>query len=119
MDFSRQLRVTDKQYPSMQKQTSVRSHGGAAKALVKLTSRQADGPAALPLPVGLGADVNVLLAQPPQAEVGRLAGLVDCVHLRAEHGPVVRHHRRKHAGHPHQQHEDGYLDLSALVHVSR
>lgn len=91
----------------------------ATPAQHKLTSRQADGSAALPLPEGLGADVDVLLAQPPQAEVGRLAGLVDFVHLRAEHGPVVRHHGGKHAGHTHQQHEDSDLDLCALVHVSK
>lgn len=114
-DFSGLLRVTDKQHPSMQNQNQT----SGTTAQTRLTSWQADGSAALPLPEGLGVDVDVLLAQPPQAEVGRLAGLIDFVHLRAEHSPVIRHHGGKHAGHTHQQHEDGYLDLCVLVHVSR
>ncbi|TNN54178.1 hypothetical protein EYF80_035606 [Liparis tanakae] len=36
---------------------------------------------------------HCLYPKPPQAEVGRLAGLIDFIHRRAEHGPVVRHHR--------------------------
>lgn len=84
-----------------------------------LTSGQADGSAAMPLHVVFRADVDVLLAQPPQAEVGRLAGLIDFIHPWAEHCPVVRYHRREHASHTHQQHEDGNLYLCALVHVCR
>lgn len=83
-----------------------------------LTSRQTDGSTAFPLGKVVRADVNLLLAQPPQAEVGCLAGLVDFGHPRAEHSPVVRDHRREHASHTHQQYEDGYVYLCALVHVS-
>lgn len=62
-------------------------------------------------------DVDVLLAQPPKAEVCRLAGLIEPHHVWAEHCPVVRDHRREHARHTHHQHEDGDLYLGALVHV--
>lgn len=84
-----------------------------------LTSRQADGSAAMPLHVVFRADVDVLFAQPPQAKVGCLAGLIDFIHPRAEHCPMVRYHCREHASHTHQKHEDGNLYLCALVHVSR
>lgn len=84
-----------------------------------LTSRQADGSTAMILHKVLRANVNVLLAQPPQAKMGCLAGRVCFFHLRAEHCPVVRYHRCEHASHTHQHHEDGNLYLCSLVHVSR
>lgn len=84
-----------------------------------LTSRQADGAAGVALDEVLGADVDVLLAQPPQAKVGRLARLIDLVHPWAQYRPVVGHHRGKHARHAHHEHEDGHLDFGALVHGSR
>lgn len=84
-----------------------------------LTSRQAHGSAAMPRHVVFRADVDVLLAQPPKAEVGRLTGLIESLHFGAEHCPVVRYHRSEHASHAHQQHEDSNLYLCALVHVSR
>ena len=85
---------------------------------VLLTSRQADGATAVALDVVLGPDVDVLLAQPPQAKVGGLTRLVHLLHAGAQHGPVVRHHRHQHAGHAHHQHPHGHLDLGALVHGS-
>lgn len=86
---------------------------------LSLTSRQADGSAAVPFVVVFWADVDVLLAQPPQAEVGRLTGLIEFLHLWAKNCPVVRYHCREHACHAHQQHKDGNLNLCTLVHVRR
>lgn len=86
---------------------------------LSLTSWQTDGSTDASLHVVFRADVNVLLAQPPQAKVGCLTGLIGFVRLRAQHCPVVRYHSREHASHTHQQHEDGNLYLCTLVHVSR
>lgn len=129
----RHLPVTDKHYSFKQIQNLAPREDGSGIFLsalnilfflllsvsFPLTSWQTDGSAAFPLGKVVRADVNLLLAQPPEAEVGCLAGLVDFGHPRAEHSPVVRYHRCEHASHTHQQYEDGYVYLCALVHVSR
>lgn len=85
---------------------------------VRLTSRQTDGSTAVPHHEVLRAEVDELLAEPPQAKVGCLAGLIDLLDLWAKHCPVVCYHRCEHARHSHKQHKDGNLYLGTLMHSS-
>lgn len=73
-----------------------------------VTPRQGDGSARLVLAV---SHDNALGANPPEAEVGRLAGGIVVLHLGAQHGPVVGHHGHQGQHDAHQDAEEGRADL--------
>lgn len=81
-----------------------------------VTPRQGDGSAGLVL---AATRDNTLDANPPEAEVGRLAGGVVVLHLGAQHRPVVGHHGHHGQHDAHQDAEEGRADLGrfGLGHV--
>lgn len=76
-----------------------------------VTPRQGEVLAA-PVPPGIHCDARG--ADPPEAEVGRLAGSVVLFHVGTQHGPVVRHHGHHGQHHAHQDEEEGHADLQGF-----
>lgn len=77
-----------------------------------ITPRQADGSTAL---VPAAAHEQTLDANPPEAEVGRLAGGIVLPHLGAQHGPVVGHHGHHGQHDAHQDAEERGSDLRCFA----
>lgn len=85
--------------------------GGRGDREGYVTPRQGDGSAALVLAVAHG---DPLGANPPEAEVGRLAGGIEVLHVGAQHGPVVGHHGHQGQHDAHQDAEEGHTDLQGF-----